>query len=98
MLTCHTCISVIMTAPPGATLMILSPHRPLPSLLIISVLSALTPVSCLATLYWDADGSPAGNNTSTGAGLGGTGSWDAAGKWFDGVSADVSWPGATDAV
>jgi autotransporter-associated beta strand protein len=56
------------------------------------------PLPTLAALYWDADGSTAGNNTSTGAGLGGTGNWDAAGKWFDGISTDVSWPGSADAV
>ena len=31
-----------------------------------------------ATLYWDNDGSASGNNSSTGAGLGGSGTWDSA--------------------
>jgi extracellular elastinolytic metalloproteinase len=44
-----------------------------------------------AVLYWDADGIPGNNNISTGAGLGGTGSWDTStAKWFDGVN-DVPW-------
>ncbi|PYJ00408.1 MAG: hypothetical protein DME25_20875, partial [Verrucomicrobia bacterium] len=30
------------------------------------------------TLYWDTDGSTAGNNASTGANLGGSGPWSAA--------------------
>ena len=59
---------------------------------------AFVPRPSLAALYWDADGSTAGNNTSTGAGLGGTGNWDDAGKWFDGVSANISWTSAAGAV
>ena len=67
-------------------------------LVIVFALVALTPRPSFAELYWDADGTPAGNNTATGAGLGGTGNWDDAGKWFDGISSDISWPAATDAV
>jgi autotransporter-associated beta strand protein len=38
-------------------------------------------------LYWDNDGVAAGNNTSTGAGMGGSGNWDnASSKWFNGSS------------
>ena len=59
---------------------------------------ALAPLPSLAALYWDSDGSTVGNNTSTGANLGGSGNWDDAGKWFDGVSADVSWSSPADAV
>src|SRR6188472_3631774 len=67
-------------------------------LLIVSALLVVTPVPTLAALYWDADGSAAGNNTSTGANLGGSGNWESAGKWFDSVSSDVSWSSPTDAV
>src|SRR3954447_17788633 len=68
--------------------------------LFISLLSStfLIPHLSFADLYWDADGSTAGNNTSTGANLGGGGNWDDIDRGFDGVSADVSWPGTADAV
>jgi autotransporter-associated beta strand protein len=66
-------------------------------LLIAGAFVALTPRPSLAALYWDADGLAAGNNTVTGAGLGGSGNWEAAGKWFDGAS-DISWSSPTDAV
>ena len=50
------------------------------------------------TMNWDSDGNAAGNNTSTGAGLGGSGTWDAAStRWYNG-SANSAWPGARDAV
>src|SRR5438105_15777525 len=67
-------------------------------LFVASAVLILTPLHAFAALYWDADGTATGNNASTGANLGGTGNWDAAGKWFDGVSSDVSWNSATDAV
>src|SRR5690349_12833042 len=67
-------------------------------LLVLGAFVALAPLPVFASLYWDADGTPPGNNLSTGAGLGGTGTWDAASKWFDGVSSDVTWSAATDAV
>src|SRR5436190_6730706 len=35
--------------------------------------------------YWDGDGTAANNNVSSGAGLGGNGTWDAGSKWFDGT-------------
>jgi autotransporter-associated beta strand protein len=50
------------------------------------------------TLYWDNDANAAGNNTGTGAGLGGTGNWDAASnKWFNG-SANGAYAANRDAV
>src|SRR5690349_21823987 len=73
-------------------------RRHLRILLIVGIFLALVSRPSFAVLYWDADGSTAGNNASTGANLGGTAKWEAAGKWFDGVASDVSWPGATDAV
>jgi autotransporter-associated beta strand protein len=48
-------------------------------------------------LYWDADANPAGNNTTTGANLGGTGTWGAASNWFNGGS-DVAWAPGSGAV
>jgi autotransporter-associated beta strand protein len=42
-------------------------------------------------LYWDSDGTAAGNNIATGAGLGGSGTWDtSASRWFNG-SSNVQW-------
>ncbi len=67
------------------------------SILLAAAFLALTPLRSLATLYWDADGNPAGNNTATGSNLGGTGNWDDPGKWFDG-SADVSYSPLSDTV
>lgn len=44
-----------------------------------------------ATLYWDPDGNPTGNNTS-GTGLGGTGTWDTStANWWN-LTSDVAWP------
>jgi autotransporter-associated beta strand protein len=36
--------------------------------------------------YWDGDGNAANNNVTSGAGLGGSGTWDAGSKWFNGTS------------
>ena len=71
-----------------------------PFMRVLGVLLALwtpfitAPVAFSATLFWDADGTATGNNATTGAGLGGTGSWDnlSTVNWWDGVSAsDVTW-------
>src|SRR5207247_4279570 len=43
------------------------------SVLAVPVLAAIVPVTSAATLYWDTDGSITGDNTTTGAGLGGSG-------------------------
>src|SRR6266545_3321552 len=53
-----------------------------------------------ATQYWDTDGSTAGNDTGTGAGLGGTGSWSTAvANWWDGSSGSlVGWTEGNEAV
>jgi autotransporter-associated beta strand protein len=49
------------------------------------------PQAKAANLYWDNDATAAGNNISTGAGLGGAGTWDiSAAKWFDGTN-DIAW-------
>jgi autotransporter-associated beta strand protein len=41
------------------------------------------------TVYWDPDGNAAGNNTSTGAGLGGSGTWDSFNpRFYDGTVTD----------
>ena len=45
----------------------------------------------VAAMYWDNDANASGNNTSTGANLGGTGTWDAwSSNWFNG-SVDTTW-------
>jgi autotransporter-associated beta strand protein len=58
---------------------------------------SLLPLATQAALYWDPDGSTVGNNTSSGAGLGGTGSWGAASNWYNGAS-EVAWTAGADAV
>jgi hypothetical protein len=73
-------------------------RRPRITLLITGVLIAFYPFRSFAALYWDSDGSTSGNSTSTGANLGGSGQWEAAGTWFDGVSSDLSWSAGADAV
>ncbi|TSA31699.1 MAG: hypothetical protein D4R66_07010, partial [Opitutales bacterium] len=66
------------------------------ALMAASVLLSLAvpKISKAANYYWDADGLAAGNNSGTGAGLGGSSVWDdSTAKWWDGVSAaDVAWP------
>lgn len=53
-----------------------------------------------ATLYWDADGSTVGNTVSTGANLGGSGTWSAmdANWWNPSLGSLQVWNGANDAV
>ena len=48
-----------------------------------------------AVVYWDADGTAIGNNSSSGAGLGGSGTWNALNSnWWDGSSpSDAAFPG-----
>jgi len=49
-------------------------------------------------MYWDNDGAPAGSYTTTGAGLGGTGTWNTtARKWYTG-GAEVTWVAGNNAV
>ena len=51
-----------------------------------------------ATFYWDADEDATGNDTTTGGGLGGTGTWDTSTQnWWDGsASEDEEWPDGND--
>src|SRR5436309_8428303 len=53
-----------------------------------------------ATLYWDTDGSTAGNNASTGANLGGSGAWSGGGvNWWDTSLGTLQpWTDGSDAV
>jgi fibronectin-binding autotransporter adhesin len=53
-----------------------------------------------ATLYWDTDGTIAGNNASTGAGLGGPGIWSGvhANWWNTGLATPQVWTDGNDAV
>src|SRR4051812_25699743 len=49
------------------------------------------------TLYWDPDADATSNDISTGASLGGTGTWDTVTpNWFDGTSSDVTWTNANN--
>lgn len=58
------------------------------------IAGALTARSEAAVLYWDADGTAAGNAVD-GTGLGGTGVWDTVTpNWWD-LSSDIAWPGIT---
>ncbi|PWU12303.1 MAG: hypothetical protein C5B50_21660 [Verrucomicrobia bacterium] len=52
------------------------------------------------TLYWDTDGSAAGDNASTGANLGGSGAWNtaAANWWSSGAVALQAWGDGSDAI
>jgi fibronectin-binding autotransporter adhesin len=59
--------------------------------------SLLSAAPSQAVLYWDSDASPVNNNSVTGAGLGGAGTWGSAGNWFNG-SADTTWTAGSDAV
>ena len=72
-------------------------------LAVISTVLALSPfarVAPAATLYWDTDGSTAGNSSSTGAGLGGSGLWSStnANWWDTSLGAPQFWPDGNDAV
>jgi autotransporter-associated beta strand protein len=50
------------------------------------------------TMYWDNDGVATGTYAATGAGMGGTGTWNAtARKWYTG-GAEVAWSANNDAV
>jgi autotransporter-associated beta strand protein len=57
----------------------------------------LLPPPAVST-FWDNDGVAAGSRSTTGAGLGGTGTWSASAvKWYNG-SADVPWQNGHNAV
>ena len=49
-----------------------------------------------ATIYWDADGTPVGNDPNSGTGLGGSGNWDQLSLlWFNGLT-DIPWVNANN--
>ncbi len=50
-----------------------------------------------AAMYWDNDGVSAGTYVTSGAGMGGTGTWSTTNKWYNG-SAEVPWQNGHDAV
>jgi autotransporter-associated beta strand protein len=50
------------------------------------------------TVYWDADANASGNNTTTGAGLGGAGTWDNTAHRFYNGSADLAYTSTNDVV
>src|SRR6185436_7964858 len=72
----------------------------------VVVISIMLAVSGFASptsagiLYWDTDGSTAGNNASTGANLGGSGIWSSAdAKWWDtSFGVPQAWSDGSDAV
>jgi fibronectin-binding autotransporter adhesin len=69
---------------------------PITLILVLSILGLLGFASSslqAANRYWDPDLTASGNNSSTGAGLGGTGTWDngATANWWDGASTDLVW-------
>jgi fibronectin-binding autotransporter adhesin len=66
-------------------------------LVISGALLVFSSVHLLAApLYWDADGTAAGNDPTSGAGLGGSGNWDQiSALWFNG-SSDVPWMNANN--
>jgi autotransporter-associated beta strand protein len=49
------------------------------------------------SVYWDSDANAANNNLATGAGLGGSGTWDASSRWYNGTS-DSPWTAGSNAV
>ena len=66
------------------------------ALAVASALFAGTASSQAATYYWDSDATAAGNNATTGAGLGGTGTWDLTlANWWD-LTNDILWPNLAD--
>src|SRR5687767_15337109 len=71
-------------------------RRPFLALATFTVLVQAPPARGV-DLYWDADATAAGNNTTTGANLGGTGTWGPATNWFNGAS-DVAWSAGSGAV
>jgi fibronectin-binding autotransporter adhesin len=67
---------------------------------VMMALSASDGPARAGTLYWDTDGSTAGNNASTGANLGGSGMWSSinANWWDTGLGALQIWTDGSDAV
>jgi hypothetical protein len=64
------------------------------SLWALALFSFFSNWGMAASFYWDADTIAAGNNSTTGSNLGGSGSWDnlATANWWDGASAgDSMW-------
>src|SRR5688500_7594526 len=70
-------------------------HRLNCRIIAAAMSAALGPAALAANRYWDGgDASAANNNATTGAGLGGPGTWNnlATANWWDGASAtDRTW-------
>ena len=47
---------------------------------------SIAPIASAQPVYWDSDGNAANNDVLTGAGLGGTGTWDIGAKWYNGTT------------
>ena len=82
-------------------------RAPVLPLLISFALTDLNHLARAATLYWDTDGSTAGNNSSTGANLGGHGVWSAvvnpgtygdADWWETSLPTNHAWLSGSDAI
>ena len=75
-------------------------RRPFPRSLIACLLiaSGLSIPAQAAVLYWDTDGSGTGNNTTTGANLGGAGPWNMtdANWWNAGAGVLQAWTNGSD--
>ncbi|QDU28452.1 Autotransporter-associated beta strand repeat protein [Anatilimnocola aggregata] len=63
-------------------------------------LESLEDRALMAALYWDPDGNTTNNNLTTGAGLGGAGTWNtsSAGRWVDSSNNPVTWTNGNEAV
>src|ERR1051325_3794675 len=70
-----------------------------PALALVAWFQIANPLRA-GTLYWDTDGSIAGNSSSTGANLGGSGAWSttAANWWDTSLGALQVWTDGSDAV
>src|SRR5436190_2563785 len=74
--------------------------NPMPVFLAMLAMAELGGLARAAILYWDADGSTVGNNASTGANLGGAGTWSAANTnwWNTNFATPQVWTDGSDAV
>jgi autotransporter-associated beta strand protein len=72
---------------------------------VIALALFSAPIASAQPVYWDSDGNAANNDVLTGAGLGGTGTWDSGLKWYNGTTdtayvpnSNVVFTGATGVV
>ncbi|PHX58853.1 MAG: hypothetical protein CK522_01995, partial [Opitutia bacterium] len=61
---------------------------------LLGVAVSTAPQAKAANVYWDSDASTAGNSTTLGTNLGGSGTWDTStANWYNG-SAELAWNNA----